>query len=113
MDKRNEKDIKYYQQINYENTLCQQMNRIAAAYTSSSLKEFNSAVIALSHLMPPKTKPDIMNKIKELGLDNKYLCSDASDMQAFFELWDYCSNVLDKCGLLFKQSYGVQEYGHD
>lgn len=115
MDK--EDKMKYYQQMNYENLLGQQINRIATAVSNNDYNGIRGSIYALAHLMPPKTRSDVMKYIAETGLTREMLAAiganrvEPNDFGKLFDIWDYCSDILDKCGLLFKVSRGVEEYG--
>lgn len=108
-----EDKIRYYQQMNYENVLGQQLNRIATAVSNNDYNGIRGSVNALVHLMPPKTKSDVMKYIIELGITRTMLVRrvDPNDYEKLFDIWDHCCTVLDDCSLLFKTGRGVEEYG--
>jgi len=113
MKEKKEEMPKYYEQMNYEAILGKAIDRIAQNVAKNNKPAVKCSILALTHLMPHRTKKDVREYMNKLGLGvlSDYTSTDHESYKKLFDLWDYCSEILDKCGLLFKVGRGVEQYG--
>lgn len=108
---REEEKQKYYQQMGYENILGRQIDRIARSVSARDEGEVRGSILALVHLMPPRTRKSVDEYKNSLNIGSLIHTVTEEEYVKLFDLWDYCNKTLDQCGLLFKVGRGIEEHG--
>jgi len=101
-------DRQYYKQVNYENVLSAQLNRIADFYTKRNFGGFVSGVDALVIMMPS----DMRKKALDFKKDHSITQGQSeSNVKVYCDLWMYCNQLLEEGNLIFKIGKGPSEFG--
>lgn len=97
-----EKQPVYKQQLDYESVLVQQMNRISQALSNKDDEKFYAGVDTLVCILPR----DLRERAIEFKNNNK-IVYDVSHRgkQLYVDLWQYCNNLLEDSGMIFKTRY--------
>lgn len=101
-------DRQYYKQVNYENVLSAQLNRIADFYTKRNYGCFVSGIDALVIMMPS----DMRERALKFKLEHKIHPGQSEiNIRMYTELWMYCNQLLEEGNLIFKIGKGPSEFG--
>lgn len=102
------RDRQYYKQLNYENTLAAQINRIAAAVSENNKPNIVYTVTALAYMLPMDMRKKTFTYMKD-----KNIIYDTSNdgIKKWLDLWGYCEELLEKGDLIFKIGKGPSEFG--
>jgi len=102
------RDRQYYKQVNYENVLSAQLNRIADFYTKRNFGCFVSGVDALVIMIPSDMRNKALAFKKEHSISQG---QSESNIELYTELWMYCNQLLEEGDLIFKIGKGPSEFG--
>lgn len=102
------RDRQYYEQLNYENILSAQINRIAVAVSENNKPNIIYTVKAFVYMLPK----DIKNHAFIFMEKNNIIFDTTKEgIKKWMELWSYCEELLEKSGLIFKIGKGPSEFG--
>jgi len=102
------RDRQYYEQLNYENILSAQINRIAIAVSANNKPNIIYTIKALVHMLPRDMRTDTFIFMEK----NKIIFDTTNEgIKKWMELWAYCEELLEKGGLIFKIGKGPSEFG--